>query len=230
MPRHPIYLIKVLIKLFLLCVALLIAGCDMISNEPPDTSPVSEPTATLRVTQTANAIATIEIQLGKEERIEEYHFSYRPVANYEVIHQANGISMIDPDAESNNGPYFFLASGDYEQLKEKDSVTNVLITFAGQDVVTNLLANIADELVPEMHSVIGNPRPITVNDMAGKQLDLTVFGEEPVGGRITVLGKDESQLFVMVGLSPLERWDREVMPLYNEVLNNVTLFHSAVTQ
>lgn len=181
-------------------------------------------------THTPKPTATVETLWGEEVPMEQYGFSYRSVSNYNMVPQANGISLIERDTQSANGPLFFLSSGDYDTLSNKEAITNVLITFAGEDMVTDLLAHIANDLVPPINSVIGNPSAITVNGLPGKQVDITLFGEEPVGGRITVLGESPSQLFVMVGLSPLARWNKEIMPLYNDLLTHVTLFDPVASQ
>jgi len=197
-------------------------------EESPDEEANSTPS--VYRTQTPKPTATIEIEWGEEVPMEQYGFSYRSVSNYNMIPQANGISLIERDTQSANGPLFFLTSGDYDTLSNKEAITNVLITFAGEDIVTDLLAHMANDLVPPMNSVIGHPSAITVNGLPGKQVEITLFGEEPVRGRITVLGEPPSQLFVMVGLSPLARWNKEIMPLYDELLTHVTLFDPVASQ
>lgn len=224
MPRLLLYFMQVV----LLSLPLMMVGCDINVEDAPDKEANSEPS--VYRTQTPKPTATIEIEWGEEVRMEQYGFSYHSVSNYNMIPQTNGISLIERDTQSSNGPLFFLSSGDYDTLSNKEAITNVLITFGGEDMVTDLLAHMANDLVPPINSVIGNPSSITVNGLSGKQVDITLFGEEPVGGRITVLGEPPSQLFVMVGLSPLSRWNKEIVPLYNDLLTRVTLFDPVTSQ
>ena len=226
MPRLPLNFMQVV----LLSLSLMLLGCDTSVEETPDEQADSESNLSVHITPPPKPTATIEIEWGEEVRMDQYGFSYRSVSNYNMVPQANGISLIEHDTQSANGPLFFLSNGDYETLAKQKAIQNVLITFAGEDIVTDLLAHTVDDLVPPMNSVIGTPSSITVNGLSGKQVDITLFGEEPVQGRITVLGETPSQLFVMVGLSPLPRWGKEVMPLYNELLTHVTLFDPVASQ
>ncbi len=219
MQRLSLYFTQVVL-LFLL---LMMIGCDINVEEMPDKEANSDPIVYSTHTPKPTA-AILEVEFGEEVLVEQYGFSYRSVSNYNMISQTNGISLIEHNTSSSNGPIFFLSRGDSQALSKKEEIKNVLITFANEDPLTNVLAHIADDLVPSEYSVIGSPSSVTINGLPGKQLDITLFGEEPVGGRITVLGETASQLFVMVGLSPLTRWNKEIMPLYNDLLDRVAFF------
>ena len=107
MPRLPLILMQVV----LLCLLLMLLGCNTNVEDAPDEQTDSDATASVYITQTPKPTVTIEIEWGEEIRIEQYGFSYRSVSSYNTIPQANGISLIEHGTQSANGPLFFLSSG-----------------------------------------------------------------------------------------------------------------------
>ncbi|MGB0388968.1 MAG: hypothetical protein ACPGWR_29450 [Ardenticatenaceae bacterium] len=218
---------------FLLCAGLLIVGCGLLSEEEPDSLPLVEPTL-IRNTPTPISLPTLEPKWGQELPVNQYGFSFRPVSIYNVSYQADGVSMVARDAESNIGPRFFLTGGRPEEFESNEKI-NVLVTFEDGDVVKEALATLVDKFVPQLYSVVGHPRPITLNlgseglQISGQEVDFSVFGQEPFRGRITVLKKTDNQLFIMVGMSPLAQWDYQIEPLHDAILEQLTLFEPVET-
>lgn len=187
---------------------LLLAGCQSESVTP--TPPPALPTAT-------PAPATgQEFELGPEQRFEEGGFAFRPVVGYTLDDASSAISMEAPDAGPNTGPGFFLTAGSPESFG-----------FTGEDPTTDAFGFYLGAMVPEVDSFVGDPRRVAVNQVPGWDVDFTVFGAEPRRGRITVLELGEEYMFIMLGLSPPERWDGEVKLIYRDLLESVTMLEKA---
>lgn len=191
-----------------LLVVFMLAGCqnETVTPTPPPAVPTATPVPATGV----------EFELGPEQRFEAGGFAFRPVVGYSLDDASASISMEAPDAGTNTGPGFFLTGGTPESFG-----------FTGEDPTSDAFGFYLGAMVPEVDSMVGEPRRVAVNQVPGWDVDFTTFGEEPRRGRITVLEKGEDYIFIMLGLAPPERWDSEVKLIYRDLIQSVTVLESA---
>jgi hypothetical protein len=217
MQQHITYLAV----LFLLCVTLFIAGCNATPDKANDTLPSEEPAPAPVRTETVSGNEGEEAVLGEEMRLEGEGFSYRPVIGYNLVNEDGAVSMEAPDAGVNTGPGFFLTGGTPEEFNAAGDASSMAMEILGTYV---------GAMVPEQDNFVDSPRKIARQQAVGMEVDYAVFGDAARRGRITVLVKDESQVFIMVGQSPPKLWDTEFRTLYKEVLGGVRFFEPVAVE
>lgn len=218
MQQHITYLAV----LFLLCVTLLIAGCNATPDEEPAPAPVR--TETVSTNEGEQAVpSSVRTRLGEEMRLEGEGFSYRPVIGYNLVNEDGAVSMEAPDAGVNTGPGFFLTGGTPEEFNAAGDASSMAMEILGTYV---------GAMVPEQDNFVDSPRKIARQQAVGMEVDYAVFGDATAArrGRITVLVKDDAQVFIMVGQSPPKLWDTEFRTLYKEVLGEVRFFEPVAVE
>ncbi len=195
------------------------ANFDLLKDQEPeeavrlgilDPSEVAEaePTATTPPEPTAPPETAAD--LGEAQRNETGGFVYRPIAGYDVFDEPGSVFMSAPDMTSDAGPVILIVGGLADKVLPADQVLEEFAREMGDVEMTDQGEYSLSGATGQMADVSG-----TAND------------GQPLAGRIVVLWVDEGQAFMMAGAAPPERWEGEVEPLFQAVLNSISFFEPA---
>jgi hypothetical protein len=153
--------------------------------------------------------------LGEPQTIAYNGFTFRPVEGWSLSTESNSVSMEAPDALVTTGPGIFITGGYLEDF----GVNEAGPVDATQPILQSYLSN----FIPMEMSVVTPFRKVQVRGAEGYDMDFVVPEENPpYRGRITVLQKGR-QVFLMLGLTPPERWQNEFRPLYEQVIRATSM-------
>ncbi len=192
-----------------------VVGCTATERVVPTTTPLPTGTALPTATAAPAATAVVLPDLGEVQTIAYNGFTFRPVTGWGLSTEENSVSMEAPDALETTGPGIFITGGYLEDFGLRAGVP----VEATEPIIQNYLG----AFIPVEESFMTTPRRIAVNRVTGTDMDFVVPNENPpYRGRITVLQKG-NQIFLMLGLTPPERWEEEFKPLYEQVLRETGL-------
>ena len=179
--------------------------------KPPTDAPVpptntTAPTSTpVPPTNTPAATATLvpDLSLDKENRCEACGFSFRSITGYSLEVQANTVTMLEEGADPDLGPVVMLFGGPPDP---------------------SITAEIFLESIKSDDVEVSEPTDILVGGLNGTTAFVTgTENREEMAGQVVIIITSE-QMFVALGGSPKEQWQREGSARFNAVLGSITFF------
>jgi hypothetical protein len=188
-----------------------VVGCSGNEQVVPTTTPLPTSTPAPEVPPTE----VVMPGLGEVQTIAYNGFSFRPVDGWELSTEEESVSMEAPDALETAGPGIFITGGYLEDFGIEPT--------GPVDATEAIIQNYMGAFIPVETSFMSEMRRVQVQGNVGNTLDFVVPEEAiPYRGRITVL-QNGNQIFLMLGLTPPERWDNEFRGLYEEVLRGTEM-------
>jgi ligand-binding sensor domain-containing protein len=183
-----------------------------------DRQPASEsiPTATAVAAHaegTTTPSATVE--LGSVRPVPQGGFSFQPVTTYTVDIAQTSATLRAPDADPAHGPLFLLSGGTAEHFAPNNTTS---FSAAATDYASKLAAAEGFQITDQQTS--------TVNGMDALLADIREQGTDQQPrfvGQLALLYRAPTQLVVMVGVAPPDRWSDRVAAEFAAVLHSVTL-------
>ncbi len=131
----------------------------------------------------------------------------QPIPGYTVEEAFGFASMDAPDADPDLGPSVVLMGS---------------VTEEG-----GTIEELYDEFIGELEEGIdvSEPREVMVGGAPGLAADIRSASEgEEIAGQILFVAVSPTQQFIMLGAAPPERWDDELAPLFEDVVDSLTFF------
>jgi hypothetical protein len=207
---------KLLLGFVLSFMVLFVLGCGKDAESPTDTpkptvvQPTKPPpteTMTLEPTET-------KIPLGDEYRSEDGGYSVRTIPDYELTEDEGFLVMLAPDGDTNNGPTLVMSG----ETTEKEITLD------------EFYANKADELAKE-ELVLSSPEDTMVGGLPARSVEISgVQDDVQVEGRVMFVVVSPQHTFLIGGMAPVDRWEDELAPLYEAVLETVEFFEPVVVE
>jgi hypothetical protein len=148
-----------------------------------------------------------ETGLGEEQRSEAGGFAFQPIPGYTVEEMFGFASMEAPDADSDVGPAIMLIGSAVEESMNLEELYG--------DFVTGLEAGVG----------ISEPRAVTVGGVPGLAVDMSGDeGGQEFAGRIVFVAVSPTQNFTMFGMASPDRWDDELAPLFDAMMDSISFF------
>jgi ligand-binding sensor domain-containing protein len=156
----------------------------------------------------------VAVALGNWQRVSEGGFVFRPLADY-VVETAGGAVQLKSSTEpGEEGVAFFLTGAPPDQL----------VQFPAAEPA-QLFAQYVTFYTQQDSFTAGEPYSATVNGHDGFAVDLLrTATDRRFAGRIVMVQPSATQLFVMVGVAPLARWESQVEREFAAMLASVSFF------
>lgn len=207
------YLNSYRISVSILILALVTLACSTLGGAPDPTNTPSAtntplPTSAPAPTNTLEPTEAPPVTLGEEQRSEEGGFSFSTIPGYTVESLFGLVSLEAPDADQDIGPAILLVGTVEEESNTLDQLFNDFEEDTSDDVQ------------------ISNRREVMVGDLPGLVADVSGTSDkyEEMAGRVVFVLVTPYQQFTMFGSSPRERWEGEVEPLFDAVMNSISFF------
>lgn len=171
--------------------------------------------ATAAPTSTTQSTRVL-IALGSVERVAPGGFSFQALPDYEVEVTGSAVNMQAVDADPAIGPVFLLSGGPPGQFVS--GPTNSLEA---------VFAQFVEFFASRDNFRVENQRAHTAANLNGLTADITNSDDAvgaPFAGQIFMARPGANQIFVMVGIAPVERWQESVAAEYAAVLDSVDTF------
>jgi hypothetical protein len=157
----------------------------------------------------ADASTSEEMSSGNQsDNMTEYvydegGFKFSPIPDWEVTCAIGIIQMRAPDADPDFGPVFMIMAGD-----NNEEMTN-------EEAFDKYKSSSTD-------AEIGKAKKIKVGGFQGLQSDLTSHqGETEIRAIAVTSMLTPFRQFTMMASSPADRWDKEVVPYFDDVLSSI---------
>ena len=210
---------KLLLIIVLVFIVLFTLGCGSSTEETEAPTDAPKPTVVQPTkpppTETMSPEPTeTKIPLDDEYRSEAGGYSFHPVPGYEFTEDEGFAIMLAPDGNSQNGPTLILSG---ETTDEELTLDQFFADKAKE------LANEGFELSPYEETMVGG-LPARSVELSGTQDDVQM------GGRVVFVVVDSQRTFLIGGMAPIDRWEDELAPLYEAVLETVEFFEPVVVE
>lgn len=187
------------------------------TNSPtPTATPSLTPTPEPIVQDGPIATAVLPLRLGREEKIFQGGFSFRPPIGYDIIYQPNQATMTSADLDT----VFSLLGGKVEREKELEAEFQEFIELIALQLVEFSAEDSFQFLVDGIPGLAAR-----VNGM---------YGETQVTGRILIVAPEEDQLFYALAISPDttsgEGWEPEGRQAFEAIMDSVSFFEPQVPE
>lgn len=148
-----------------------------------------------------------EAGLGEELRSEMGGFAFQTIPGYTVEEFFGFTSMEAPDADPDTGPTIMLIGAVVEESSTSEQLYD--------EFVSDLEAGVE----------VSEPREVIVGGVPGLAVDVSgTEGGQDFAARIVLVAVSPTQNFTMFGMAPPERWDGELAPLFDAVLDSISFF------
>jgi len=199
----------VLTILILFALACGLSGGD----EPPATDTPKSSVEPLTKSPSIKATPTsstpeVDSFLGDEYRSEAGGYSLRTIPDYELMEEDGFLALIAPDGNPNYGPMLVFSGETPEQETTLDE-------FYDEEV--GKMTRDGYDLSPPENLTIGGVPARGVN-VSGMQEDVKVEG------RIVAVLISPQHTFIMGGMAPADRWEGDLAPLFEAVLETIEFF------
>lgn len=151
-------------------------------------------------------------RLEETRQVETGQFEYQPIQAYAISVSGTSVNLTAADAVDDTGPVFVL-NGTTPQAFEIENVGSIEETF--EEFLNNLAQSIGFRYQPA--------QTYSSEKISGLISEITHDGVNPYAGRIFMAQPNADRLFIMVGISPVDRWAASVSDEYNAVLSSVSL-------
>ncbi|MCB0079456.1 MAG: hypothetical protein KDE47_00925 [Caldilineaceae bacterium] len=157
------------------------------------------------------------VALAEEVRVEAGYFLFQPIAGATVQVSGETVETRGPDALPNGYRALELYMTGARITAESSPLNTMPLQTVFQVIMGDILMDGAK---------MGPPFEITVQDAPGMAADFTapapVADQPEVAGRVLMI-VDESHIFMMMGLGPLNEWDASGSAQFQRVLETVRL-------
>ncbi|NJN83360.1 MAG: hypothetical protein HC802_14465 [Caldilineaceae bacterium] len=162
-------------------------------------------------------ILTGTVILGSEQRVTQGGFAFRPIDGYTLDVANNSVTLAADDGSPFVGSAFLLSGGELEQfvsepVADLEEAFAQYVTFFAQ----------ADNFR------IGKQQRLTVDGADGIGVDLIgADAGDLFAGRVVMAQADDDQVFVLVGVAPVEAWESITAAQFDALLGSVRLLTSS---
>ena len=151
--------------------------------------------------------APSETVTGEEYRSEAGGFAFQTIPGYTVEEFFGFARMEAPDADPDTGPAIMLIGAVVEESSTSEQLYD--------DFMSDIEADVE----------VSKPREVTVGGVPGLAVDVSgTEGGQNFAARIVLVAVTPTQSFTMIGMAPPERWDDELAPLFDAVMDSISFF------
>lgn len=232
------YLSAARFSLCLFAVTLLLSGCvgvdgqplllpNFVQSSPPANaegaspgdaaSSAAEPAdgADAETAQAEDVADASGISLGEEVRVEEGFYLFQPIAGSTVNISGETVETRGPETLANGYTPLELYLTGAQITAESSPLNTMPLQTVFQVIMGDILMDGAK---------MGPPFAVTVQEASGMAADFTapppVSGQPDVAGRVLMI-VDESHIFMMMGLGPIDEWDSSGSAQFQRILETV---------
>lgn len=192
---------------FLMMVVVVLLGASLACGKAKET-PTPEPTA-VPPTATPAPTAVPAIELGEQVRNEAGGFAFQVIPDYDLFEEPGFVDLVAPDGDADLGPLISFIGG---YAAEGTTAEELMGMIEGDE---------------ESELKMSPPEDLSVGGYSGLMADLSsLYMGEPIEGRVVVVIVDDMQQFVMFGGAPESRWESELLPYFEAVLETVEFFEA----
>lgn len=193
---------------------------DVEANDTQSDSATTEASTDSQPTSAAAPSSdNLAVQLLPPRLIEAGNFEFQPLAAYTLTVNGSYVDLKAPNATETTGPQIALNA---------NTLANFGIDIAATDEET--FEQFLNLLAQDFGFSFEQINPYSTGKVDGLITEIGRAGNDPFAGRIFMAQPSDEQIFLMVGVSPVERWTESVSDEYDAVLASVSLLDAPVEE
>lgn len=185
-------------------------------GQPEDAPPTDSTAQDADPSTDASLVETVAPDLLPARRVEAGNFEFQPLAGYSLTIDGSSVDLLAPDATASTGPQIVLNG----QAPTGFSIDG---TQGAEDSLEQFLNALSQDIGFTFEPI----QPYTNSKIDGFTSEIGWEGDEPFVGRIFMAQPNPEYIFLMVGISPIDRWPTSVSVDYDAVLSTVSLLDAS---